>query len=271
MVGPNGAGKTTLLLILATLLAPDQGQVRISGLDPLVNTADVRRLLGWVPDVFGFYENLTAREYLTFSGEARSLSRKLAIERAGAMLELVRMAEWGDRPVHVLSRGQKQRLAFASALVHEPTVLLLDEPTAGLDPSSRAEFMRLVRKLTDRGTAVIVSSHLLTDLEQMADQVVFIDRGVTVGERRLADPAAIRELRTWRIRSLDDSLLATALGELGADVASTGARGVDVMLDSDQAAASLITGLVVAGVPVVSCGPIETSLEATYFELTGPQ
>ena len=125
-----------------------------------------------------------------FSGSARSLPKKLAAERAGALLELVRMDGLADRPVHVLSRGQKQRLAFASALVHEPTVLLLDEPTAGLDPSSRAEFLRLVRSLTEQGTAVIVSSHLLGDLEQMADHVVFIDRGVTVGERRMDEPSA---------------------------------------------------------------------------------
>ncbi len=271
MVGPNGAGKTTLLLILATLLAPDQGLVRIAGLDPLINTADVRRLLGWVPDVFGFYENLTAREYLAFSGEARRLSRKLAAERAATMLELVRMAEWADRPVHVLSRGQKQRLAFASALVHEPTVLLLDEPTAGLDPSSRAEFLRLVRMLAEQGTAVIVSSHQLADLEQVADHVVFIDRGVTVGERRMVGPSTARTLRTWRIHSLDDDRLTTVLDELGTEVVSTSSRGVDIVLDSDEAAATLIAVLVGAGVPVVSCGPIETSLEATYFELTVPE
>ena len=220
MVGPNGAGKTTLLLILATLLAPNQGVVRIAGLDPMSDTADVRRLLGWVPDVFGFYENLTAHEYLVFSGSARSLPKNLAAERAGALLELVRMDGLADRPVHVLSRGQKQRLAFASALVHEPTVLLLDEPTAGLDPSSRAEFLRLVRSLTEQGTAVIVSSHLLGDLEQMADHVVFIDRGVTVGERRMDEPSAARTLRTWRIHSLDDSRLTTTLGQLGVEVTS---------------------------------------------------
>jgi len=271
MVGPNGAGKTTLLLILATLLAPDQGQVRISGLDPMTETTDVRRLLGWVPDVFGFYENLTAREYLAFFGEARRLSRNLAAERATTMLGLVRMEEWADRPVHVLSRGQKQRLAFASALVHEPTVLLLDEPTAGLDPSSRAEFLRLVRMLAEQGTAVIVSSHLLADLEQVADHVVFIDRGVTVGERRLAGPSTARTLRTWRLHSLDDSRLIATLGELGVDVTSSSSRGVDVVLDSDQAAATLIAALVAAAVPVVSCGPVETSLEATYFELTVPE
>ena len=94
MVGPNGAGKTTLLLILSTLLAADQGLVRIGGLDPMTETSDVRRLLGWVPDVFGFYENLTAREYLKFSGQARSLSKGLAADRSEAMLELVRL---GDR------------------------------------------------------------------------------------------------------------------------------------------------------------------------------
>ena len=118
---------------------------------------------------------------------------------------------------------------------------------------------------------MIVSSHLLADLEQMADYVVFIDRGVTVGERRMAGPSTARTLRTWRIHSLDDARLARTLGEFGTEVTLSSARGVDVVLDSDQAAATLIAGLVGAGVPVVSCGPVETSLEATYFELTVPE
>ena len=271
MVGPNGAGKTTLLLILATLLAPDAGRVRIAGRDPVTDTAEVRRLLGWVPDVFGFYENLTAREYLAFSGEARGLPRARAAGRALELLAMMRLEAWADRPVHVLSRGQKQRLAFASALVHEPTVLLLDEPTAGLDPSSRSEFLRLVRLLADQGTAVVVSSHLLADLEQLASRVVFIDRGVTVGDRRLDGTAAVAVARTWRIRSLDDAHLRTTLAALGAVPGPVGPRGVDVVLGSDRAAADLITRLVHAGVAVVSCGPVETSLEATYLELTVPE
>jgi ABC-2 type transport system ATP-binding protein len=271
MVGPNGAGKTTLLLILSTLLAPDRGRVRIRGLDPMTETSDVRRLLGWVPDVFGIYDNLTVREYLRFAGRARSLSKTLAGDRAETMLELVRLGEWADRPVHVLSRGQKQRLAMASALVHEPSVLLLDEPTAGLDPSSRAEFLQLVRHLTDQGVAVVVSSHLLADLEQMADRVVVMDRGVTVGERRLNEQPDHAVARVWRLRSLDDERLATVLAGLGVTAVPLRASGVELTLETEEAAASLIAALVGAGVPLVSCGPVESSLEATYFELTVPE
>jgi ABC-2 type transport system ATP-binding protein len=268
MVGPNGAGKTTLLLIVSTLLAPDQGRVRIGGLDPATETAGVRRLLGWVPDAFGFYENLTTEEYLEFSGQARLLSKSRAHDRARQLLELVRLGEWANRPVHVLSRGQKQRLAFASALVHEPSVLLLDEPSAGLDPSSRAEFLTLVRRLADAGTAVVISSHLLADLEQVADHVVFIDRGVTVGERHLGRGSDSRVPRTWRLHALDDRHLFETLRAMAVGIVADGAAGVDVHLDSEQSAAQLVGALVNIGVAIVSCAPVETSLEATYLELT---
>ena len=271
MVGPNGAGKTTLLLILSTLLAPDRGRVRIGGLDPATDTADVRRLLGWVPDAFGFYENLTTEEYLEFSGQARSLTRPRAHDRARQLLELVRLGEWAHRPVHVLSRGQKQRLAFASALVHEPAVLLLDEPSAGLDPSSRAEFLTLVRRLADAGTAVVISSHLLADLEQVADDVVFIDRGVNVGERHLVRGSDDHVPRTWRLHALDDRFLLETLRAMDVGVVTDGPAGVEVRLDSEQSAAKLVANLVNIGVAIVSCGPVETSLEATYLELTVPE
>ena len=271
MVGPNGAGKTTLLLILSTLLAPDRGRVRIGGLDPATDTAEVRRLLGWVPDAFGFYENLTTEEYLEFSGQARLLTRSRAHDRAIQLLELVRLGEWADRPVHVLSRGQKQRLAFASALVHEPEVLLLDEPSAGLDPSSRAEFLTLVRRLADAGTAVVISSHLLADLEQVADHVVFIDRGVTVGERHLVRGSDDHVPRTWRLHALDDHFLLVTLRSMAAGIVADGPVGVDVQLDSETSAARLVADLVNLGVAIVSCGPVETSLEATYLELTAPE
>ena len=271
MVGPNGAGKTTLLLILSTLLAPDRGRVRIGGLDPATDSADVRRLLGWVPDAFGFYENLTTEEYLEFSGEARLLSRPQSHDRARQLLELVRLREWANRPVHVLSRGQKQRLAFASALVHEPAVLLLDEPSAGLDPSSRAEFLVLVRRLADAGTAVVISSHLLADLEQVADHVIFIDRGVNVGERHLGRGSGDRVSRTWRLHALDDHHLLDTLRAMAVGIVADGPVGVDVQLDSEHSAARLVEALVNTGVAIVSCGPVETSLEATYLELTAPE
>ena len=271
MVGPNGAGKTTLLLILATLLAPDQGLVRIGGHDPMPAPLAVRQIMGWVPDAFGFYDNLTSQEYLAFAGAARSLPIPAAKARATELLELVHLDGHAERQVHLLSRGQKQRLGFASALVHRPRVLLLDEPAAGLDPSSRLDFLRLVRQLATDGAAVIVSSHVLADLEQVADRVVFIDRGLNVGERRIGEQPSPAHRRHWRIHALDDAVLVQAIAALGLAGVVPGPDGVDVALDSDASVAALIAALVGAGVAVVSCAPIETSLEAAYFELTAPE
>jgi ABC-2 type transport system ATP-binding protein len=270
LVGPNGAGKTTLLLVLATLLAPDRGRVRIGGYDPMKDHRQVRQMLGWVPDTFGFYENLSAHEYLTFSGTARKIPTSVAKERGAELLELVHLAPFSSQPVHVLSRGQKQRLAFASALVHRPRALLLDEPAAGLDPSSRADLLRLVRQLADAGVAVVISSHQLADLEQAADRVVFVDRGTTVGDRSIRNNEPSTAPRRWRIHSLDDTNLRAALGDLGMSAAND-SSGVVVLIDSDEAVADLITSLVRRGVRVISCAPLESSLEATYFELTAPQ
>jgi ABC-2 type transport system ATP-binding protein len=271
MVGPNGAGKTTLLLILATLLAPDQGVVRLGGYDPMSEAAAVRRIMGWVPDTFGIYENLTCSEYLIFSGATRQLSRAAAAVRATELLELVHLDALAAKQVHLLSRGQKQRLGFASALVHHPRILLLDEPAAGLDPSGRLDFLRVVRQLAADGTAVIVSSHVLSDLEQVADRVVFIDRGATVGERRLRQQPDDRSRRYWRMHALDDSALVAALAALGVTGVVPVADGVDIAADSEEMVAGLVAALVGAGIPIVSCAPVQTSLEATYFELTAPE
>ena len=271
MVGPNGAGKTTLLLILSTLLAPDRGVVRLLGHDPMSETAAVRRIMGWVPDTFGIYDNLTCAEYLTFSGATRRLAPATAEARAAELMELVHLETHAATQVHLLSRGQKQRLGLASALVHRPRVLLLDEPAAGLDPSGRLDFLRLVRQLAADGTAVIVSSHVLSDLEQVADNVVFIDRGATVGVRRLGERPSQPSRRHWRLHALDDAALLVALAALGVAGPESGSDGVEVITDSDQAMAALITALVQAGVSIVSCTPIQTSLEATYFELTAPE
>lgn len=268
LVGPNGAGKTTLLLILATLLAPDQGHVRIGGLDPATDAGDVRALLGWVPDSMGFYDTLTSSEYLTFAGTARRMSRAGASARAAELLDLVHLAAWADQQVHVLSRGQKQRLGVAGALVHRPSVLVLDEPTAGLDPTNRAEFLALVGHLTAEGAAVVVSSHLLSDLEEMANQVTFIDKGKSVGVRRTGEHRQSTAMRRWRVHALADDPLRTALAGLGVPSESAGPGGAVVLLDSDESAAGLLAQLVGHGVAVVSFAPMSSALEAAYFELT---
>ena len=266
LVGPNGAGKTTLLLVLATLLVPDAGEVRVAGHDPVTEPDAVRARMGWSPDVFGLYDNLTGREYLEFVGEAMRLPRPRTRERAAELLTTASLD--GDVPVHTLSRGQKQRLGLCRALVHDPQVLLLDEPASGLDPRSRVKLRELLRSLAARGAAVVVSSHLLGDLEELADRVVFVDGGATVGEHRIDQLPVGTVPRPWRLRSLDSDALVAALTRNGYDHDAPTPAGVDVRLTGDEAAAQVLAGLVRDGVPVVACQPLGGQLEATYLELT---
>ena len=268
LVGPNGAGKTTLMLVLATLLVPDAGEVRVAGHDPTREPDAVRARMGWSADVFGLYDNLTCREYLEFVGQAYRLSRARSRERAEELLEQSRLVEHADSPVHVLSRGQKQRLGLARAVVHEPEVLLLDEPASGLDPRSRVELRDRLRALARAGTAIVVSSHLLGDLEEIADAVVFVDGGRTVGEHRIDALPARDTARPWRLRALDPGALVQALDRAGHLHTDAGAAGVDLMLTGDEQAARVVAELVRAGVPLVSCAPQGGALEATYLQLT---
>ncbi len=268
LVGPNGAGKTTLLLVLATLLVPDAGQVRVAGFDPVTESDEVRARMGWSPDVFGLYDNLTGREYLELFGQAYRLGRARARTRAMELLEVARLAEYAERPVHTMSRGQKQRLGMARALVHGPEVLLLDEPASGLDPRSRVELRELLRSLARAGTAIVVSSHLLGDLEELADRVVFVDGGTTVGEHALDSLPVGAALRPWRVRALDNAALVAALERNAYDFEDPTPAGVDVRLATDEAAAALLAGLVRDGVPVVSFQPLGGALEAAYLSLT---
>ncbi|MDX6275471.1 MAG: type transport system ATP-binding protein [Frankiales bacterium] len=269
LVGPNGAGKTTLLLVLATLLVPDAGSVSVAGYDPMTEAGEVRRRLGWAPDVFGLYDNLTAREYLEFFADAYRIPRPRGQQRAAELLALAHLPEYADSPVHVLSRGQKQRLGVVRAMVHDPEVLILDEPASGLDPRSRVDLKEMLREYAESGRTVVVSSHILSDLEELADRVVFIDKGLSVGEHVMsALPTSATSRRTWRLRSLDEPALVAALTRNGYSHSEPTAAGIDVDLADDAAAAALIAGLVNDKVPLVSCAPIGGALEAAYLELT---
>src|SRR4051794_17075249 len=218
LVGPNGAGKTTLLLVLATLLVPDAGTVRIAGHDPVTEPRAVRARVGWMPDVFGTWETLTCREVLTTVGDAFRLPRAVSRPRIEELLALVHLSELADRPTQVLSRGQKQRLGLARALVHDPDVLLLDEPASGLDPRSRVELRGIVRELAARGKAVLVSSHVLAELDEMADRAVVVARGRTV---------AVEVLGAGSATPLAGSLPNDPSGQPAPDADSSGA-GVPV-------------------------------------------
>ncbi|MFS0703897.1 ABC transporter ATP-binding protein [Cellulomonas sp. 179-A 9B4 NHS] len=265
LVGPNGSGKTTLLLVLAGLLVPDGGEVRVAGADPVTQSAAARARTGWMPDAFGTWDSLTAREVLTTFADAYRVPRATVPGRVEELLATVHLSEYADRPAAVLSRGQKQRLGLARALVHDPQVLLLDEPASGLDPRSRVDLRVLLRRLADEGRTVLVSSHVLSELEEMADDAVFLSRGRTVAGHVADDATAAR--RTWRVRALDRAPLVAWLDGTGVPWRADDDGGVLLDLDGDAAAAALVRDAVTAGVPVVQVAPAGGALEQAYLAL----
>ncbi|WP_407320422.1 ABC transporter ATP-binding protein [Isoptericola halotolerans] len=265
LVGPNGSGKTTLLLMLAGLLAPDGGEIRVAGLDPATHGRAARARIGWMPDVFGTWESLTAREVLVTVAAAYRMPPDAGARRAVELLDLVHLTELADAPAHVLSRGQKQRLGLARALVHDPDVLLLDEPASGLDPRSRVDLRVLVRRLAAAGKTVLISSHVLTELDEMADDAVFLSQGRTVRSRSVDDAAA--ERRAWRIAALSPVALTDWLTTAGIPARAEEDGSALVELDGDEAAAALLRDAIAADVPVVSLAPAGGALEQAYLRL----
>ncbi|MGW9415754.1 ABC transporter ATP-binding protein [Arthrobacter cupressi] len=267
LIGPNGAGKTTLLLMLASLLQPDSGAITVDGLDPAQDSTAVRRRLGWMPDTLGVWESLTAREILVQMARFYRLPKSGIAARVAELLALVRLEELADQPARVLSKGQQQRLSLARALVHDPSVLLLDEPAAGLDPGSRVELRTLLRNLAAAGKSVVVSSHVLSELDEIADGAVFVNQGRTVKRQTIEEAA--QQGRRYAITALDQAELTAKLTELGLEFrVGTGRRpSVSLMLSHDAGAAALLRDLVTAGIGVVSFGPAGGALEETYMSL----
>ena len=265
LVGPNGSGKTTLMLMLAGLLAPDSGQILVGGYDPVTQNYAARSQVGWMPDVFGTWDSLTAREVLTTTGATYRMSSEHSRQRAAELLATVHLADLADAPAHVLSRGQKQRLGLARALVHDPAVLILDEPANGLDPRSRIELRTLVRSLAARGTTVLVSSHILTELDEMADDAVFVSGGRTVAQESVVE-ARVHH-RTWRIKALTPGPLLSWLSSVNLPCTEHADGGLLIQISGEEAAARLLRDAIGAGVPVVSMSPSGGALEQTYLSL----
>jgi ABC-2 type transport system ATP-binding protein len=279
LVGPNGSGKTTLLLVLAGLLVPDAGTVTVGGHDPVTDGPAARAVTGWMPDTFGTWDSLTVREVLQTFAAAYRIPTAAAGARVDELLATVHLSEYAGRPASVLSRGQKQRLGLARALVHDPQVLLLDEPASGLDPRSRVDLRILLRTLADRGKTVLVSSHILSELEEMSDDVVFVSRGRTV---QTGDVGAVGSgadaHRTWHVRALSYEALTAWLTTAGAawrpdegvdphSPPGDGPGGVLLDIDGDAGAARLVRDAVAAGVPLVQLSPATGALERAYLAL----
>ena len=176
-VGPNGAGKTTTIKILAGLLAADSGQVLLDGENALGRGRKLKGKIGYVPDEFGTYDNLKVREYMEFFASCYGMEGLVARNRCSLLLEQVGLEDRMDFYVDGLSRGMKQRLCLAQALIHDPPLLVLDEPSSGLDPKTRLEFKELPLELNEQGKTVLLSSHVLSELAQMCSDIGIIDQG----------------------------------------------------------------------------------------------
>jgi ABC-2 type transport system ATP-binding protein len=278
LVGPNGAGKTTTLRILATLLMPSAGSAEIAGLSVTRNPDQVRRVLGFMPDSFGVYDDMKVWEYLDFFARCYGIGPADRRRMIADLLELVDLGGKRDDYVQTLSRGMQQRLCLAHALVHDPQVLLLDEPASGLDPRARVELRELLRELRSLGKTILISSHILPELEELCTSVAIVDRGQVLAqgrvsdiERRLRFGAVLRvrlllegeALEAARDRFTEDPDVATAV-LLEDGTIELGFRG------DDAASARLLAQSVAAGLPIVSFARAASDLEELFLQVTSP-
>ena len=272
-LGPNGAGKTTTLRILATLLQPTGGQAWVAGEDVTRHPAEARRHIGYMPDFFGVYDDLTVREYLEFYAQAHGVPRVRWSKTIADLLELVDLEYKRDEFVETLSRGMKQRLGLTRCLVHDPEVLLLDEPASGLDPRARVEMREVLKEIAGMGKAVLISSHILPELEDLSTEVGIIHRGRMVASGTVNSILAqLGGSRVLEARTLDQAEQAGSIleGLPGvSDVEILEEEGlVRAACSADSAGqAAILRTLVEAGIPVVSFNAVQ-ELEDLFLALT---
>ena len=276
LVGPNGAGKTTTLRMLATLLVPTAGDAEIAGESIRRNPNAARRVLGFMPDVFGVYDDMKVWEYLDFFARCYGLNAPRRRQMIGDLLDLVDLADKRDTYVQSLSRGMQQRLCLAHALVHDPQVLLLDEPASGLDPRARVELRELLRELRSLGKTILISSHILPELEELCTSVAIVDRGQVLAQGRVADiERRLRSGAVLRIRVLGDSdATDAARTHFAADPEVASAA---VLMDGtielgfrgdDAASARLLHDAVTVGIQVVTFSRAASDLEELFLQVT---
>lgn len=185
--GPNGAGKTTTIRMVCGLMPPAAGSIVINGVDALANPKEIRRQIGYVPDFFGVYDNLKVKEYMDFYGSMYRMTSREIARISDDLLELVNLSDKKEVYVDTLSRGMKQRLCVARALIHNPALLVLDEPNSGLDPRARVEMKELLLNLKSMGMTIVISSHILSELSEMCNSIGIMNKGQLVAAGKIED------------------------------------------------------------------------------------
>lgn len=271
-IGPNGAGKTSTIKVLATLLRPTHGMVRVCGFDVAAHPAEVRRRIGYMPDFFGVYEDLTAEEYLHFFAAAYRIP---ADKRRGLIADVLALTDLtgkADAPVDALSRGMKQRLGIARLLLHDPEFLLLDEPANGLDPRARIEMRELLKELQTMGKTILISSHILHELAQFCSHIGILEQGRVIAAGPLAE--------IYRALSLDRAIHVQLAGDAAAHLekmrAIPGVASIEELPDrfvvrlreGELAPEDLLDAIRATGARVRMFQPDAVDMETAFMRLT---
>ncbi|MEK7485256.1 MAG: ABC transporter ATP-binding protein [Planctomycetota bacterium] len=270
-IGPNGAGKTTTIRILAGLLKPSSGNAYIDGFSVVREREKAKKKIGYMPDFFGVYEGMTLNEYLDFFAAAFRIKRAERRKIIDAVLELTDMTPLREDMVKNFSRGQRQRACLAKTLIHDPAVLLLDEPASGLDPRARIEFKELLLELKSMGKTILISSHILTELSAFCDEVGFIENG------RLITSGPIKEiLQTWKQESKYEI---EVLGEVektetflkeysGVEQVQVKGQSLTCTMALTQEQIAKLLQEMVARFPVIAFQPTTINLEDVFLTVT---
>ena len=279
VLGPNGAGKTTAMRILCTLLAPDEGEVKVAGHDALSNPRTVRRLLGYVAQDVAIDKILTGRELLQLQADLYHLPPSATEARLQDVISLLAMEEWIDRRCGTYSGGMRRRLDLAAGLLHRPAVLVLDEPTVGLDIESRSAIWNVLRILRNSGTTILLSSHYLEEVDALADRLAIIDAGRVIAE---GTPEQLKQSLggdrvTLRVREFSDEQEAQRVRELlqpcqgVRQVVVNRAQGysLNLVVDDQSVVSSIRACLDAAGFPVFALALSRPSLDDVYLQATG--
>ena len=279
LLGPNGAGKTTTLRILATLLAPDRGSVQVDGVDALKHPREVRRLLGYVAQEVAIDKILSGRELLQLQGDLYHLKRTDRDHRIDDLIDRLGMDPWIDRRCGTYSGGMRRRLDLAAGLLHRPRLLVLDEPTVGLDIESRSAIWQLLNQLVEAGTSVLLSSHYLEEIEALADRMAIIDAGAVIAE---GTPTDLKQRLggdrvTLRVREFSDaqeaarvrSVLEPVEGVRQVVINRAQGFSLNLVIEGESVIERLRYSLEGAGLPVFALAQSRPSLDDVYLQATG--
>ena len=271
-IGPNGAGKTTTIRIMATLLDATAGTIRIDGKSVVDDPEAVRRRIGFMPDIFGVYERITVWEYLDFFAAAYGIPRRRRAAALEGIMELTDLGGLRDRLAGDLSKGMRQRLCLAKTLVHDPKVLILDEPASGLDPRARIEFRALLKELREMGKTIFISSHILTELSDICTSVAIMEKG------RLVASGSIEEIKgrlqsglVYRLDVLDGTECAKAALLECPHVESVRPENGSLIfhfMGGREQVPELVKALVARNVAMTGLQEVKTDLETLFMRLT---